>query len=185
MLPHFRYYARQHVRRKGRYYDYDDVIQDLAGFALEMYTSLIRRGKEVYYSPLVQYAIKRYKDGRRFTGSNKTDLLSHQTQILGRSNTCQLSMFDSQDDGGLDERDFMEDRRQHDVAEEVQWKVYYETWFSNLTPRDQAIAGDLSYGLTTSEVARKFGVSDGLISQYRKRYSENWDNFIADKYTRA
>jgi len=180
MMPHFRYYAKQHVRRKNRRYDYDDVIQDLVGFALEMYHSLIQRGKEVFFSPILNYAIKRYQDGRRFTGSNTTDILSHQTQILGRSDVCQLSAFE----GDLDERDFME-MVQPSVADAVQWKIDYETWLVNLTPRDQAIAMDLSYGHTTSEVAAKYGVSAGLISQYRKRYAQSWNDFIADKHTRA
>jgi RNA polymerase sigma factor (sigma-70 family) len=181
MLPHFRYYAKWHTRRKGRRGDYEDVIQELAGLALEMYHSLVQRGKEVFYTPIMKYAIRRYQDGRRFMGSNKTDLLSHQTQILGRSSTCQLSVFE----GNLDERDFMEDQRQPHVATAVHWKIDYETWLQRLTPRDQSIALDLSYGLTTGEVAKKYGVSDGLISQYRKRYADSWDTFIADKYKKA
>ena len=83
MMPHFQYFARWHVRRKNRRGDYDDVMQDLVGFALEMYTSLVQRGKEVFYSPIMQFAIKRYQEGRRFIGSNTRDILSHQTQILG------------------------------------------------------------------------------------------------------
>ena len=181
MMPHFKYYARQHTRRKGRRDDYDDVIQDLVGIALEMYHALIRKGKEVFYSPIMKFAIQRYQDGRRFTGSNRTDILSHQTQILGRCDTCQLSTFDSEEDGGLDERDFME-MVQPDVAEAVSWKIDYETWLAMQTPRDQAIVLDLSYGYTTGEVARKYGVSDGLISQYRRRYAKSWDDFIAEKH---
>ena len=60
-------------------------MQDLIGLALEMYTSQIRRGKEVFYTPLMKYAIKKYRSGRRCTGSNTVDVLSEQTQMLGRS----------------------------------------------------------------------------------------------------
>ena len=45
MLPHFRYYAKRYSRSKR--FDREDVIQELTGFALELYTSLVRRGKEV------------------------------------------------------------------------------------------------------------------------------------------
>ena len=183
MMPHFRYYAKRLKRRKGMQVEIDDVLQDLVGLALEMYHSLIRRGKAVFYSPLVRFAIRRYQEGRRCIGLNTTDILAHQTQILGRCKTCQLSIFDESEREGkkLDERDFMEDWRQGNVAEIVQWKIDYETWLSGLSPRDQKIANDLSYGYTTGEVARKYGVSDGLISQYRKRYAQSWNDFIADK----
>jgi hypothetical protein len=147
------------------------------GIALDMYTSQVRRGKEVYYSPLVRYAIKRYRGGRRFTGSNSTDVLSEQTQMIGRSEVCRLSEFDG--DPGC--WDFEHYNRLPDVAEAVQWKIDYETWLAQQTPRDQKIALDLSYGYTTGEVAKRYGVSDGLISQYRKRYAESWNAYILDK----
>jgi len=178
MMPHFRYYARWHVRRKNRRGDYDDVMQDLTCMALEIYTSLIRCGKEVFYSPIMKYAIKRYQDGRRFIGSNTRDILSHQTQILGRSDTCQLSAIEVEPGTW----DFGHYNRNHDPAESVQWKLDYEAWLDQQTPRDQKIATDLSYGYTTGEVATKYGVSAGLISQYRRRYADSWNNFMSDGY---
>jgi len=177
MLPHFKYFAKHHVRRKRRRGDYEDVIQELAGFALQMYNSLIRRGKgaEVFYTPLMQFAIKRYREGRRFVGSNTKDILSHQTQILGRSKTCQLSQFDEEQDTW----DFMTDRKGR-VLDAVQFKIDYDAWHTSLPPRDQKIVTDLSYGYTTGDVATKYGVSAGLISQYRKRYHKDWNDFIGD-----
>jgi DNA-directed RNA polymerase specialized sigma24 family protein len=178
MMPHFRYFTKRLIRRNGsRRIDFDDVMQELVGFALELYRSLVQRDKPVFYSPIMKFAIKRYKEGRRFAGSNTTDILSEQTQRLGRSDTCQLSLFD----GEPGHRGFCFHQQQPDVAEAVQWKIDYEAWLQRLSPRDQKIALDLSYGYTTGEVAAKYGVSDGLISQYRKRYADSWNDFIADK----
>ena len=171
MLPHFRYYAKRCSRSKR--FDRDDVVQDLAGIALDFYTSLVRQGKEVFYSPLVRYSIKRYKSGRRFTGLNSTDILSEHAQLLGRSHTCQLSEFDDQD------ADCMEDLAVN-VVNTVQFSVDYESWFSKQVPRDQQIITDLSYGYTTGEAAKKYGVSPGLISQYRKRYRDDWNDFMGN-----
>jgi len=177
MLPHFKYFAKHHIRRKGRRGDFNDVIQELSGFALQMYNSLIKRGKgaEVFYTPLMQFAIKRYREGRRFVGSNTKDILADQTQILGRSDTCQLSQFDEEQDTW----DFMADRKGR-VVDAVQVKIDYEAWHTSLSPKDQSIVTDLSYGYTTNEVSRKYGVSAGLISQYRKRYYKDWNDFIGD-----
>jgi len=55
MQPYFRKYAKRFSPNKRL--NRDDVMQDLTGIALEMYTSLVRRGKEVFYSPLAIYAI--------------------------------------------------------------------------------------------------------------------------------
>jgi len=173
MQPRFRYYARQFNR--CRRIDPADVVQELTGLALENYTSLVQRGKEVFYSPLVRFAIKRYKEGRRCTGSNTTDVLAEQTQILGRCEVHSLSGFDDTDSWY-----FMVDQRVN-VADHVQFRVDYETWLSQQTARDQDIIKDLAAGETTGDVATKYGVSAGLISQYRKRYANSWTRFITDK----
>ena len=177
MMPHFQCYAKRLMRRRGsRRFDFDDVIQELTGFALVMYRSLIRRNKEVFYTPLMKFAIMRYREGRRFAGTNTLDVLSEQAQELGRCDTCQLSEFD--DDA--DTWDFMQDRRQPHVVDAVQVSMDYETWYRRLMPRDQKIVADLSFGHTTGDVAKKYGVSAGLISQYRKRYYKDWNDFISD-----
>ena len=178
MEPHFRYYAKRFIRRKGsRRFDFDDVMQDLIGIALKMYRSLIRRGrgKEAYFTPIMQYTIKRHRAGRRLVGSNTTDLLAEQTQVLGRCDACQLSQFDV----GQDTWDFMQDRHVS-VVDSVQMSMDYETWLQRQTPRDQKIITDLSHGFGTCEVAKKYGVSAALISQYRNRYAKSWKDFIAD-----
>jgi DNA-directed RNA polymerase specialized sigma24 family protein len=178
MMPHFRYFAKQFIRRYGRRYEFDDVMQDLIGMALDKYRSLVQRGKEVFYSPIVNYTIKHYRYGRRLTGYNSTDIHSEETQRLGRSDLCQLSTFDSEDrTKELDCREFMEDRRVS-IFDTVQFTVDFEDWVAQQAPRDQQIITDLSYGESTGSVARKYRVSDGLISQYRKRYRTSWDSFI-------
>jgi hypothetical protein len=169
MMPHFHYFAKKMKRRYKRF-DFDDAIQDLVGIALEMYHSLVRRGKEVFYTPIMKFAIGRYKSGRRFTGSNTTDILSHQTQAMGRSETCQ---FDDDDDT----RYFMKDK-QPDIFHAVQAKVDYQDWYHRQSTRDQKIIEDLAMGETTTAVAKKHGVSASFISIKRKGFSNSWNNFI-------
>ena len=177
MLPYFRHYARRYSRNKR--IDRQDVIQDLIGLALQIYNSAVRRGKEVYYTPLMQYAIKRYKSGRRCRGYNSTDILSEHAQMLGRSEVHSFH------DGEREDRHhFMEDRRVS-VADAVQFKIDYEDWYEQQSERDKRIITDLSRGERTGDVAKKYGVSDGLISQYRKRYRNSWDNFIGDTHEPA
>jgi hypothetical protein len=179
ILAQFRYYARRFSRCKTL--DRDDVIQDLMGIALEMYTSQVRRGREVYYTPLVRYAIKRFRDGRRFTGQNTTDILSENTQMKGRSKVRLFSEYESKPGSW----GFEHYNRQPGVAEGVQSKIDYEDWVAQQAERDQQIITDLSMGETTNNVAKKYRVSAGLISQYRKRYRKSWDDFMGDTHKPA
>jgi len=58
MMPHFRYFASKMKRRYKRF-DFDDgAIQELVGFALENYRSLVCRGKEVSFTA----SLHKFKD---------------------------------------------------------------------------------------------------------------------------
>jgi hypothetical protein len=67
---------------------------------------------------------------------------------------------------------------QPDVSDYVQMKMDYEGWYHLQSPRDQKIIADLAMGETTNAVARKFGVSAGLISIKRKNFAKSWNAFI-------
>ena len=81
MTPHFQFFAKRVLKLRGD--DFDDVLQELSAIAYELYLSLVKRGKEIFYTPLLKFAIKRYREGRRFIGSNSTDALSDKTKLMG------------------------------------------------------------------------------------------------------
>ena len=174
MLPRFRYFAKRVLRLKSD--NYDDAVQDMTAIAFDLYRSLVRRGKPAYYSPIMRFAVKYYRIGRRFMGANTVDVLAERTQILGRCTVSSLSTFVNPN-----ESEFMQDRRQVDVADDVQWRIDYETWLAKQTPKDQEIIRLLAMGETLCNTARKAGVSHSCICQYRKRYAACWNDFIADK----
>ena len=170
MLPHFRYYAGRKLRL--RLDNFDDAMQELTAIAYEIYHSLVKRGKAVFYTPIMKFAIQRYREGRRFIGLNTTDALGHQAQFLGRSTT--FSINDCVED--TDKRYLQS--KYPDVFHEVQIRMDFSDWYQRQSVEDQWIISDLGLGETTNAVARKYGVSAGLISQYRKRYAKSWKSFI-------
>ena len=179
MMPYFRHFASQVIRRMGKTYEFEDIIQELTGWALLNYTSLVQRGREVFYTPLFKYAIKRYRAGRRFaTGWNGTDITSELTQRMGRSEVCSLDAFD--DDGYRDTMSFMTDRRVN-VADTVRFKIDFEDWLEQQTPKDKEIIHLLMIGESPYRVARKCRVSPAYICQCRQQYADSWEAFIADK----
>ena len=70
----------------------------------------------------------------------------------------------------------VEDKRAS-VADQVAAKMDVSDWFATLTRRMKEIAKDLAFGCSTSEVARKHGVTAGRISQLRRTLEESWAAF--------
>jgi len=172
MEPHFKFFAKRVLKLKAD--NLDDALQEMRAIAFDNYRSLVRRGKEVFYTPIKNFAIKRYKSGRRFAGSSTTDILSDWTRILGRCDICSLSQFGVEDNS----LHFMVDRRQSNVADTVQFKMDFKDWHYRQSPRDQQIITDLSMSETTGDVAKKYGVSPASISIKRKDFANSWKAFI-------
>ena len=151
-------------------HNFDDAMQELSTLAYTIYRSLIERGKEVFYTPILKYAIGKYREGRRFAGSNSVDALSEGTRIKGRSKINKVnSLF------------FMADRKT-DVAKTVQFKMDFSDWYYRQSPKDQDIIYNLAMGEIPSDIARKHGQSPASITYRRRYYAKSWKDFIADKF---
>jgi hypothetical protein len=70
----------------------------------------------------------------------------------------------------------VQDRRAP-VADQVAVKIDVGAWFATLTKRMKEIAKDLAFGCSTSEVAKKYGVTPGRVSQLRRVLEESWAAF--------
>jgi hypothetical protein len=67
----------------------------------------------------------------------------------------------------------VEDKRAS-VADQVAAKLDVAAWFATLSRHMKQIARDLALGFSTSEVAKKHGVTAGRISQLRRTLEESW-----------
>jgi hypothetical protein len=168
MQPHFHYFVRKILRLKGD--NFDDALQELTALAYDLYLSLVRRGKDIFYTPLMKFAIKRYREGRRFIGTNSVDAMSEQTKIKGRSKI-----------GKEDALYFMADKKTN-VAKSMQFKMDFSDWYHMQSPKDKDIIHDLIQGETPSDIARKHGQSPASITYRRQYYAKNWDNHIGGKW---
>ena len=63
------------------------------------------------------------------------------------------------------------------IADQVAAKMDVGAWFATLTKRMKEIAKDLAFGCSTSEVAKKHGLTAGRISQLRRVLEESWAAF--------
>jgi hypothetical protein len=149
----------------------EDAIEEGIVHSLLAYVRLHDQGREevTTASSLAWYAAKHVKRGRPAGGRmNGKEPLSRYGQI---SNDIEV---ERQPGNWIDA--MVEDKRAA-VADQVAAKMDFGAWFATLTRRMKDIAKDLAFGCSTSEVARKHGVTAGRISQLRRVLENSWAAF--------
>ena len=161
----------------------EEAVQNVHAMAFYNLKRLAEKGRleDAKATPLAWYAIKRHSAGRVFgVQSRSTDVMSKCCQLLGRAQIKHYGAGEYVTDTFESTATALDAR--YPVDRTVQFKIdFFEDWYQRQSPRDKEIIRDLAMGYTTNEVAKKFGVSAGLISQYRKKYAESWYTFISDK----
>jgi hypothetical protein len=145
---------------------------------------LMLHGKEsiIYPTVLAQYAIKQVRVGRKVgTQLNVNDISSSYSQ---RRKTVKVDRLDRYDAGIQGWKEAIIEDRRTPVAEQVWFRIDFPVWLSSLSPRDRKIAQALAAGHTTSEVAKRFGLSCGRVSQLRLEFYESWQNFQGEEAER-
>jgi hypothetical protein len=149
----------------------EDAIEEAIVHSLFSYSRLHRQGRAevATASSLAWYSSRHVKRGRPAGGRmNGKDPLSRYAQI---SNDIKVERPSSHWIDTL-----VEDRRAT-VSDQVAAKMDVGAWFATLTKRMKEIAKDLAFGCSTSEVAKKHGLTAGRISQLRRVLEESWAAF--------
>ncbi len=89
-----------------------------------------------------------------------------------------LDRFDAQEDAWCEI--LIEDRTAgpFDIA---RTRIDFEAWLHRLPRRNRRIAKALAVGNKTTDVAQRFDVSAGRISQLRRELAESWREFVGDE----
>jgi hypothetical protein len=72
------------------------------------------------------------------------------------------------------------DNTQSPVPEQVCFRCDMPAWLDTLSERNRSITEDLMVGERTLDVADKYGVSPGRISQLRRELCRDWQTFCGD-----
>ena len=149
----------------------EDAIEEGVVHSLLAYVRLVEQGRVEVATPssLAWYSSRHVKRGRPAAGRmNGKEPMSRYAQI---GNGIQI---ERQPNNWIDA--IVQDKRAP-VADQVAAKMDVGAWFATLTKRMKQIAKDLAFGCSTSEVARKHGVTAGRISQLRRTLEESWAEF--------
>jgi hypothetical protein len=148
----------------------EDAIAEGVVHSLLAYIRLDEQGRAEVATPssLAWYSSRHVKRGRPAGGRmNCKEPLSRYAQIgNGIQIEPQYKWLDA----------LVEDKRAT-VPDQVAVKLDVGAWFGTLTKRMRQIAKDLAFGFSTSEVAKKNGVTAGRISQLRRSLEQSWFEF--------
>jgi hypothetical protein len=176
MLPEI----QQRLRRAFRLLNpasREDAVDEGVIHCLLSYARLHARGGAESATPstLAWYAALQVKKGRPAgTRMNNKEILSRYGQLESGIHVESLHTGSGTHEQWIDA--LAEDKRAS-VADQVAAKMDVGAWFATLTRRMRQIAKDLALGFSTSEVARKHGVTPGRISQLRRELHDGWLTF--------
>ena len=183
MLPAIVQHARiafRHYRPEAR----SEAVQAVICNACSAIARLAELGKLdlAYASVLARYGVAQVKDGRMTGGHlNCKDVLSGYCQRLKDVVVERLDRFDEEENAWQEA--VVQDTRTAPVPEIVSFRVDFADWLGRLSRRDRRIAETLALGNRTSDVAKRFNVSAGRVSQLRRELAASWRQFTGDDPT--
>ena len=176
MLPKILSYARTAFKHRG-HEARENLVQEVVANACVAFKALWDRGKQslAYPTVLASYAIKQVKDGRRVGNRlNIREVLSKYAQQHKGFVVERLDKFNEKEGEWLEV--LVEDRHAG-PADTAAARLDLAAWFKSLSPKDRRIAKALASGDRTGDVAKKFELSAGRISQKRREFMEDWQTF--------
>jgi DNA-directed RNA polymerase specialized sigma24 family protein len=176
MVPAIRRHARNAFRNlHGE--ALDEAIAETVANAMVAYRRLHERGKadSAYPTVLARYAVAQIRSGRRVgTPQNTRDVMTLEARKRGGFTVGTLHRFDG--DAGEWLEATIEDTSTP-VPDQAAFRCDFPEWLRSLSRRNRRIAEALSLGHSTSEVARRFHVSSGRVSQLRRELNASWLEF--------
>lgn len=155
----------------------EEATAEVVAAAFIMFVGLVRDGREslAFPSVLAMYGVRRVRIGRMAaTPMNVRDVSSIYCQVKKH---IRLDKYDH--DTQSWEEILVEDKHAT-PADIARVRIDFADWLRTLSRRTRRIAEVLSTGETTSNVAKRFHVSAGRISQLRRQLKESWDEFCGD-----
>jgi RNA polymerase sigma factor (sigma-70 family) len=180
MLPKIVSYARSAFRHRDPEAR-EDLVQEVVANACVAFKALWARGKQAlaYATVLANYGIRQVRDHRKVGGKlNIKDVLSPYCQKRKGVVVERLDRFDEEENAWQEA--VVEDTRTTPVPDIVAFRVDFADWLKSLRRRDRRMAESLALGNRTGDVAKRFNVSAGRVSQLRRELAESWRAFTGE-----
>jgi hypothetical protein len=182
--------VERHARVAFRHLDDEaraEAVAEAVAAAFAAHVRLKARGRDpaAFPSRLATFAVLHVKNGRHVGGHRSArDVLSRQAQqrrgFLVTSLPASASTCDSRyaEVHGRHERDTLEecwrDDTQTPVPDQVAFRLDFPAFLQTLTERDRQMALALAEGHAAQQVAGRFGLTPGRVTQLRQQWQRAW-----------
>jgi len=190
ILTHARIYFRDIPCREHR----ADCEAEVVALCWKWFCRLAQRGKDAerFVSTLATYAARAVRSGRRLCGQLKpNDVLSETAQkkrgfrVEALPMSTRKSLENVYGIAGSQRRvDVLEERltdnMQTPVPDQAAFRCDFPVWLGTWSERYRRIIQDMARDERTSNLARRYNLSRGRISQLRRQFHDDWQRFCAD-----
>jgi len=185
LVPRIVTHGRIYFRKLKCQQKKEDAVAEMVALSWVWFVRLAKKGKDAseFPSALATFAARAVKNGRRLTGMEKTkDVLSQLAQTRRNFTVCSLPSISSLCGSVIDEA--LQDNTQTPVDEQVAFRIDFPCWLRTRTERQRRIVEDMITGERTLDVADKYGMTSGRVSQLRREFHQDWERFCGDQDTR-
>jgi hypothetical protein len=158
-----------------------EAYAETVALAWMWFIRLAKQGKhpEHFVSAIASYAARAVRSGRRLCGQEKSkDPLSSRAQVQGGFTVSPIPDWSSLNGSPFDEA--LHDNRDTPVLDQVCFRLDFPAWLCTRTSRDRKIIRTLMTGEKPVALARRFGLSEGRLSQLRQEYRQDWRSFCGE-----
>ena len=165
------------VFRSLPFVDREEAVAEAVAAAFQSYLSLTRRGKDPFQfrTMIAIRAAQHVRSGRCVGGKlRRRDVFfgaARQHRGLRRRPLVLMG----------DWGEALEDNRHTPIPDQASFRCDFPRWLNTLAPRDRRIAGLLALGHSTKAMAKRFGMSEGRISQLRRQLHDSWQGFHGEE----
>jgi hypothetical protein len=177
VLSHGRVYFR-HLRSAQLKEEY---LAEMVALAWKWHLRLAERGKDstCFPSALATFAARAVRCGRKLAGMDRSkDVLSPLAQQRRGFAVCKLPDCSTLDGSPLDEA--LHDNTRTPPDEQCAFRIDFPAWRATHAERDRRLLDDLMLGERTLDVAGKYGLSPGRVSQLRREFLLDWRRYLSE-----
>jgi DNA-directed RNA polymerase specialized sigma24 family protein len=176
LLPRIEMHARFAFHRLSAEAQ-EDAVQEVIANALVAYVRLaeLRQDEWAFATVLARYGVAQTREGRR-VGShlNSRDVLSRYAQ---KKRGFKVKSLDRPDRETAEWAETFGEGPGPAIPDQAGFHVDFLDWLATQPERKRQIVKALVIGDTTAEIAQRFGLSPGRISQIKRELRESWREF--------
>jgi hypothetical protein len=177
VLSHGRVYFR-HLRSAELKEEY---VAEMIALTWKWHLRLAERGKDSTRFPtaLATFAARAVRCGRRLAGMDRSkDVLSPLAQQRKGFAVGKLPDCSTLDGSPLEEA--LHDNTRTPPDEQCAFRIDFPAWRATHAERDRRLLDDLMVGERTLDVAGKYGLSPGRVSQLRREFLLDWRRYVSE-----